>query len=477
MKIKVIRIVFVSVYLLFTTISCLNDTYDIPELTSNEPDIPLSKITTFQAVKSRLEQAQKDGHSIAVLDSDEELYIVGYVISSDRSGNFFEELVIQNKTDDSHSNENPRLGFRLPINASSLNDIYEVGRKVYVKLNGLTIGDSNGVLNIGKGEGSEVKQIQAYEFKDIILRSTEIATIIPKKTSALSLTGADLNTFIQLDDVQFDKDELMLTYAGEARDDFDGLRTLVSCVDNTRIVLQTSTFSDFKSLQIAQKRGVVSGVLSRSFKDEFNVLKVNSTANIHFVNDQRCDPIELSCGIADMQGAKNLFADDFETQTTRTFISGNGWVNYIESGTQGWEAYTDSGTNASLGISARVGSLLSNDASSIAWLITPAIDFDTHDHETLVFKTSNSFSDGSHLTLLFSADWDGTESGVSLASWGVLKEGYITHDDDSFTSWFDSGIVDLSCVTGSAYIAFKYTGSGHSEFDGTYELDDISIDY
>ena len=39
------------------------------------------------------------------------------------------------------------------------------------------------------------------------------------------------------------------------------------------------------------------------------------------------------------------------------------------------------------------------------------------------------------------------------------------------------GIVDLSCESGTIYIAFKYTGSGQSTFDGVYELDDISIDY
>lgn len=40
-----------------------------------------------------------------------------------------------------------------------------------------------------------------------------------------------------------------------------------------------------------------------------------------------------------------------------------------------------------------------------------------------------------------------------------------------------SGNVDLSCVSGTIYIAFKYTGSGQGTFDGIYELDEISVDY
>ena len=102
-----------------------------------------------------------------------------------------------------------------------------------------------------------------------------------------------------------------------------------------------------------------------------------------------------------------MFSDFFETQTVGTPISGNGWTNYIEAGNAQWEAYFDDGTNASLGISARVGSFMSGDTSSIAWLITPQFNFDTQNGETLNFKTSNNFSDGSQLELLFSNDWDG----------------------------------------------------------------------
>ncbi|MFD0844317.1 DUF5689 domain-containing protein [Flaviramulus multivorans] len=458
--------------------SCVNDDdYNLPDLTINEPMIPSDKTTTFEAVKSRLEQAQADGDDTAIIGLDEELYIEGYVISSDRSGNFFEELIIQNKADDSDPASDPRLGFRVDINVASLSDTYEFGRKVYIKLSGLTIGESNGVMVIGKGEGSDVEQIQAYEYKDFIMRSNEVVTITPKVISISGLSEADENTFIQLSNVQINRNELNKTFAGEQDDEFDGFRTIESCEESSTITLQTSTFADFKSLQVPQLKGSIKGIFSRDFRDDFNVLIINSTSDIIFDNNDRCDPIELSCGIATTQGTNNLFSDNFETQLPNSLISGNGWTNFIESGTEGWEAYTSGGSNSSLGISARVGSFRSNDVSTISWLITPAINLDTQDNETLVFKTSNSFSDGSNMELLFSTDWDGTESGITTATWGVLTDAYITQDSDSFSSWFDSGIVDLSCASGTMYIAFKYTGSGEVDFDGTYELDDISIDF
>jgi hypothetical protein len=57
-----------------------------------------------------------------------------------------------------------------------------------------------------------------------------------------------------------------------------------------------------------------------------------------------------------------------------------------------------------------------------------------------------------------------------------LPAAYIVQDSDYFGTWFNSGNVDLSCAEGTMYIAFKYNGSGHADFDGSYELDDIRID-
>ena len=99
------------------------------------------------------------------------------------------------------------------------------------------------------------------------------------------------------------------------------------------------------------------------------------------------------------------------------------------------------------------------------------------DGDTLRFTPSPRFADSSFMEVLYSLDWDGTEETITSATWGVLSAAYVVKDTDSFAEWFSSGIVDLSCESGTIYIAFKYTGSGQSSFDGVYELDDISIDF
>ncbi|WP_203256276.1 DUF5689 domain-containing protein [Hyunsoonleella ulvae] len=452
-----------------------DDDFNVPNIATEDPDIPVEKITTFKAMQSLYEQAVNGGNSTVMIEDD--VYIEGYVVSSDKGGNFFEELIIQNKTDDSNPDNDPRLGFKIDINQSSLSDTYQFGQRVFVKLQGLTIGETSGVITIGKGNGVEVQQIQASEYRDIVLRTNTIAEIQPKIAEPQELTTADENTLIQLNNMQLNRFERGATFASESFDEFDGFRVLESCDSGVQIIMQTSTFSDFKSLIVPQGNGSMVGIYSRDFRDDFNVMLLNSSSDLNFESAERCDPLEFSCGIASSFGTENLFFEDFESQRNNRPIEGNGWTNYIEVGTEAWEAWSSTATNASLGRSCRFQSASSGDSSNIGWLITPAINLDTQDGETLRFKTSNSRADSSYMEVFYADDWDGTEEGVVAATWQILTDAYVVKDSDAFVEWLPSGNVDLSCLSGTIHIAFKYTGGGQDSFDGVYELDDVSVDY
>ncbi|WP_282123246.1 DUF5689 domain-containing protein [Algibacter mikhailovii] len=476
-KNKIVELVHLLM-IVFLIASCVkDDDYNIPDIAFNEPEIPTESITTFGAIKSLYDQAVNGGSTTVTIDESPILYIQGYVVSTDKSGNFFEELIVQNKTDDSHPDDDPRLGFKIDINASSLSDTYQFGQKVYVKMNGLTIGETSGVITIGKGDAIKVEQIQASEYKDIVIRSNEIVDIKPKIVGLQDLTPLDENTLIQLQNMQLNRFELGATFASESFDEFDGLRLLESCESGISMVMQTSTFSDFKTLIVPQSKGSVTGVFSRDYRDDFNVLIINSSADVVFEDNERCDPLEFNCGIANVSGETNILYEDFEAQKNNKPIVIDGWTNFIESGSQSWEGYSSTSSNASLGRSARFQSASSGDINNIGWLITPPINLDTQDGETLRFKTSNSLADSSFMEVLCSIDWDGNEATIASATWGVISSAYIVKDTDSFAEWFASEIIDLSCETGIIYIAFKYTGSGQSSFDGVYELDEISVDY
>ena len=58
---------------------------------------------------------------------------------------------------------------------------------------------------------------------------------------------------------------------------------------------------------------------------------------------------------------------------------------------------------------------------------------------------------------------------------GSPLEGLVASEEDNDMLWIDSGILPLNNIKESVYFAFRYTGSGKTASDGTFELDDIRI--
>jgi hypothetical protein len=458
-------------------LSCVaDDAFDIPTTEGIAININPSDVISIETLKTLLlQELNNNGNEILSFEEDSTatLYISGYVISSDEAGNFFEELILQNDS------INPNTGVKILADVNPLFTTYNFGRKLYVKLNGLSVGYDSGVLSLGFRNRNNVAKIAESQLFNFINRDSIVASITPLELEISELHTELTNLYVRLPNVQFNRYEVLgehpKTFAAEPLDQFDGERLLESCTEQTNVILSTSTFADFKSLLLPSGQGYVDGILMHNFFGEALNIVINDPTAIVFDSDQRCDPQEISCGVITTPGTSLLFNDFFENQTPGLPINGNGWTNYIEAGSQSWEAFMDDGTNASLGISARVGSFGSGDNSTISWLITPPINFDNQTGESLSFKTSNSFSDGSILELAFSNDWDGNPENIPHASWSLLADAYIVHDDDFFGDWFPSGHVDLSCVSGVGYIGWRYTGSGDKSNDGTYELDEIEV--
>ncbi|PHR89064.1 MAG: hypothetical protein COA80_17455, partial [Leeuwenhoekiella sp.] len=338
----------------------------------------------------------------------------------------------------------------------------------------------NGVVQLGIRDGNGITEIPASLIPKTVFRSTEVAELIPLPVTIANFSPELENLYISLEDAQFNRREVLgespKTFAGEATDEFDGIRLLETCEPRGTTLVSTSTFAKFKSVALPEGRGSISGILSRDFYDDFYILRINTVEALSFSSTNRCDPAELQCGLAETEGGTVIFKDNFQTQTRNTSITGNGWTNFIEYGTQAWEAYTATGTNASQGISARIDSYQSGNPLSVGWLITPPIDLTSYSEVRIRFETSSSFADNSELDALFSTDWDGTLDGITQATWVVLGDAFVIRDQDFFGDWYSSGIVKLSCASGdTGYVAFKYTGSSAEASDGTYQLDNISI--
>lgn len=453
--------------LLFFSACAPDEEHQIPEFETSS-DLASRINTDLDAVLGIFYQNEGE-----VVTFDRDLILEAYVVSSDEAGNFYKELVVQDKK------ENPLAGINIKLNMTSYYQFYNFGRKVYINLKGLSLGETNGVPTLGVAEGKQIVNIPQSRISFHITRAAEVAQIIPKKISAADFSDRMENLYVKINDVQFNRlhinPENPSTYASEDNDEFDGERLVESCVGDFPFILSTSTYADFGALQLPTGSGSVQGILTRDYYDDFYTIYLNSPADIKFSANSRCDPREFTCGIASSAGSKILFEDDFTSQKNNKPVDGKGWKNIVQEGSKPWEAYTATGANASLGRSVRMRPAGSGDVRSISWLITPRINFDTNSGEVLSFKTSTSFSNGSFLEVLISTDWDGAEENLLKADWQLLSSAYIAQNIDFFGDWISSGKVDLSCATGKGYIAFRYTGSDLSYYNGVYELDDVMI--
>jgi len=325
---KLTFIIMLSLGLLVT--SCVNDDdFETPDVTVPEPDID-GEIVTINSILGII--AQNEGETTIIEDN---IYVEGYIISSDEAGNFFEELIIQDKP------ENPTAGIRISVNVNPLFSRYNFGRKVFIKMQSLAVGISNGVGVIGTSSTDGIGQILENQLTDVVLRSPEVATIVPVEKTINQLQSDDINTFIRLSNVQFSASSLGKTFAAEPTDEFDGERLLEGCDDGGTIIFNTSTFADFRAVQVPDGSGSIDGLLTLNFFGDTNIFVINDTEDFNF-EETRCNievPLEPNITIAELQGLYNGSIIEFppnqnlvaEGYVVSSDVSGNFFKNiYIQ---------------------------------------------------------------------------------------------------------------------------------------------------
>ncbi len=464
-------ILLITLALSMFFITCVEDNnYTIPENLGAEENLELEVILDsiqnnqleLKSIKD-LKSLYISGNEPVKLVSD--IIVKGYVVSSDAKGNYFREFYIQDAPN------NPTSGIKIAINLTNSYNKFNFGREVYVRLKNLYIGETNsgdGVISIGGKlkltDINEIESITSNQVENHLFRSVLTEVIVPKIVTLGELDNpVNIGTFVRVENAFFSSDLLGKAFV-DPIEDFDTKRKIETCHGPSfeSSFLETSSFANFANKALPEGGGFIDAVVSKDFGGDFTVLVLNTAADIH-MDEDRCMPLTL----ADF--SKTLLHQDFEATSGEINIPD--WTNYIEAGSKKWRSYTDA---SSLSQATRIGSYKSGDDSTISWLITEGINLDTTLEEYLSFETSTSFADGSTLEVFVSEDWDGTESTITTINWVSLPARIASNNDD-YNSFKNSTFINLSKYSGTVYIAFKYSGNGNENFDGTYELDNITI--
>jgi len=460
--INIIKIVAVFLFVGVFTACVQDDDYSVPtdlgvtenlNLTAMLND-PSFSVKTIQEVKDFY--VNDEVHSIT-----SNIYVKGYVSSSDEAGNFYKEFFIQDDP------INPTAAIKVMINASDIFGKYNLGREVYINLKDLHIGESrngDGVTAIGgviNADGDEVEEITENRANVQVLRSDVTMTITPLEVTFSQVSNQHIGMLVSVNNVQFPTSDIANGFSYVSPyDDFDTQRTMESCegFGFTSFKLETSTFANFKDVSLPAGGGTISGVITKTYDGSDMVMALNSVDDVSFIN-ARCTPLTA------------FFDEDFNTAVNNTDLDLTDWTNFAEAGSRVWREKTFSGNGY-----AELSAFGSGDVSNIAWLVSPGIDMDAQAGEILTFKTAQHHLDDdvdNKLEVFVSTDFDGTN--VLTATWVPVVANIATMDN-SWYSFVDSGLVDLSSYTGTLYVGFKYTGSGtNTVLDGSYQVEDFKV--
>jgi len=437
---------FVMALLLFF-VSCTDDEVEIPKLSCNQPDFAVNKtVADIQATTAEI--------------VSQYLYddvIEAYVVSSDENGNFFKTISFQTLATET----TPAVGFSVPVDVTNLYVDYRIGNKVYVKLKNQYTDLYYDALRIGGLYVSAYNQggvgrLSQNDYKEVLHAS---CTNVKEEQLVQSITldeinDSQLNTLIELSDVQFTEAAVGRHYYEEVNDVGGATNWNLLDKNGNQIIFRTSSYADFSKSIVPEGSGKVRGVLTKYAADyqliarRENDVKMTGTRNIPF------------------------FAEDFQSVSDGSNLSLPGWSNIIEAGAIVWKGgITQTNGYAEFAISG------TKVASNIVWLITPKIDMDIHTNETLSFRTAQHHLDVdsplNSLQVYISNDFDGVN--VKAANW-IPLEAKMPNQATPWNEFIGSGSIDLSGYSGKINIAFKYTGSGKDlALDGAFMVDDVQI--
>ncbi len=379
--------------------------------------------------------------------------IEGVVVADDQSGNFYKSIVIEDST----------AGILVKLDAYDLYTDYPIGRHIFIKMNGLYMGDYNGLIEIGgsvdnSGATPSVQPVAPLLISKYVLKGTLGNVVAPKIVTAAQLADSLQNELIQLDNFEFAATDTAATYADPALGSSAVNFTLKSC-DGSSIILRNSSYADFAGYNLPNGNGSIIAVYA--VFGSTKQLNIRDTSDVKFY-DTRC-------------GIGNIFNEDFATAVSGADLSLAGWINVPENGTVKYKGAAYGGNNF-----VKVSAFASSQSVVKSWLITPAIDVSTHPNPALTFDNADGYDNGAMLKIYISQNYDGINAAPwSSAVWTELSATISGGHTSGYGSFISSGNIDLSAYTGKIHIAFVYEGADPAgtatDKTTTFEIDNVKV--
>lgn len=177
-----------------------------------------------------------------------DILVSGYVTSHDRAGNFYHTFVVEAED----------AAIEVMAGIDGLHNIYPEGYRIVINLNGLVVGESRGLLQIGRtpetGSGYVTGYIGSRAALDRhVFRSNEHRNIRPFATDIPSLTPSMVGRLVRIDGLRCAPEELEeATWSGNKR---------FVDADGNALNTYTRAYADFATKEIPLCEVMLVGIL------------------------------------------------------------------------------------------------------------------------------------------------------------------------------------------------------------------------
>ena len=398
-------------------------------ITSCNTDPDVAPVPTFDGVANTTIAELIAMHEIGSADSYDSIpagtIITGIVTTSDEHGNCYKYINIEDGT----------AGIQIKINNTALHNRYKVGQRVYVKCDGLVLGDYRKLPQLGLWENDAMQAIPSNKaskyifcdgmpidlndpavFEPIVLTSIPAAEAIP---------ATYYNRLVRLENATF-------VEGGQATYSLASSATShdIKMADGSTITMRTSNYADFIDNILPEGTGTIYGILTR-YNGYVQLV-------IRDLNDVQ--------GFVAPTHSETIFS-----VSNYTTAFNDGWLK-VTSGTE-WNVLSNSSFS---------GFYVNATAQTDSWLISPAINLHGSNPSIAFKHRAPAGGDNSTMKCYYTTNYTGD---VNTTNWVEIP---INNFNNNFVNF--SYNLPENLQSSNFRFAFRYQGNGSSWYIGNITL-------
>lgn len=350
------------------------------------------------------------------------MVIEGTVISSDKEGNCYKYITIDDGT----------AGVVVKINSSPLYSLYPLGQHLYVECDGLVLGDYHQQMQLGWWENDDMQGISSNKlYKHLFRDGLPGPNPEPsfELTSASQITENMYNRLVRLKSVHFTDPGQLFASGSSAMEQ----SREIAFEDGSKVTLYTSYYADFASEKTPN--GVFDMVAILSIHNSTKQVIIRSLNDIG-------TPVVPPTYTEIIVNAMDLSQNPLD----------NGWTNHVITGSS-WEYMSGNAMRI-------VGSTGANDS----WLISPSINASGYDNLKLSFS-HRSLNGTGNRQVFYSTNYTGGD--VQNADWIPLNVNNFTTGFVTFSQELPAELLSASNLR----FAFNY----HDNANSTWMIKDFKV--